>query len=67
MDRVAAPEAAYRHGYLQGVRSLLETIGTRIGEEQARALSKWADGPLTEWSRADDEAAAPMAPLIDRA
>ena len=67
MDGSRRPEAAYRQGYVQGVRSLLEALGTHLPDDQTRVLHKWVEGPLTAWSQDDDEAAAPIAPLIDGA
>ena len=67
MDKVPTPKAAYRQGYVQGARSLLEVLGTHLSEEQTRTLHKWVEGSLRDWSTADDEAPAPVAPLIDGA
>ena len=67
MNDVTYAEPAFRQGYLQGARSVLEALGHRLPEEQQRTLSRWVEGPLAAWSRSDDEATAPVAPLLDGA
>ena len=67
MAEPSRSESSYRQGYVQGARSVLQALGSHLSEEQTRVLSKWVDGPLTSWSGADDEAAAPIAPLLDGA